>query len=243
MREALIYYAYKYQGEYSLIKKALANKEVYKILSYSDDLLTIYDKNYPKAFFNLQNPPFVIFYKGNLHLLNNPKLGIIGSRNPDDYGIYLTKLLASYIKPNYTIVSGLAKGIDYLAHSLMEEKHDCIGIVGSGLNYHYPYSSRELWNKIANQHLLLSEYPPNSKPLKHHFLMRNRLIAALSNKLVVVQAGLNSGSLNTVSEAICLNQEIYTFPTNIDNKLGYGNNLLIEQGCNLLSNINDIKDL
>ncbi|MGL5541192.1 MAG: DNA-processing protein DprA [Erysipelotrichaceae bacterium] len=243
MRNKLIAYAYKYHGEWDRIAQALANNEVVALPTEVADCLVLGDPHYPPAFLSLQKPPFVIFYKGNVHLLAQVGLCVIGTRTPSAQGVALCEVLFAHLPQNLVIVSGLAKGIDALAHQHALRRHQrCIGVVGSGLEVVYPKENAGLWQQMQHQ-LLLSEYPPHSAPLRHHFIMRNRLLAALGQALVVVEAKAKSGTMHTVSQALALGKEIYVFPHSWFNEQGMGCNILIEEGANVLKEPDDIRQI
>ena len=141
----------------------------------------------------------------------------------------------------YTIVSGLAKGIDSIAHYNAKKT---IAVIGNGLNVYYPYENRQLYELLFDKQLVLSEYPLDVVPLKRHFPFRNRIIAALGQAVIVTQAKEKSGTMLTVNEAINLNRDVYCIPYSYDDESGIGCNLLIQQGANMIiqNNLNDIFD-
>ena len=232
IREQLIYYSLKYAGEYSLILKAINDNESYEVVECLN-CLTILDELYPKAFLQLAYPPFVLYYKGDLSLLESSKVGIVGSRSACDYAIKATALVVEKLNDEgYTIVSGLTKGIDAIAH---ENAKKTIGILGSGIDYIYPLANKGLIERCFKEQLVLSEYPAMTKPLKHHFPIRNRLIAALSDEIYVMQASIKSGTMTTVNQAMDLNRSIHALPYEIFDKQGEACNMLIQEGASLIS--------
>lgn len=232
-RDYLIHYAIKYAGNYQKILKAYYNKE--KVYDLRKDVftVTILDKEYPSILRELEYPPLVLFYRGNLKLLDNPMLSIVGSRIPNKYGVDMTFKIVSEIAYKYTIVSGMAIGIDTLSHSYAINSNT-IAVLGSGIDYCYPKSNVELYQHLLKKHLIISEYPAMTSPNKQHFPWRNRIIAALGEKLIVVQAKIKSGTMHTVNEALKINRDVYVIPHQIDDEYGEGNNLLIQQGANIL---------
>jgi len=160
--------------------------------------------------------------------------GLFVSRRACRYGLTMTERCCGALKDE-VIVSGLALGIDGAAHrAALRLCRGTIGIAGCGLDRPYPAYNRDLYTELPKANLLLSEYPPQTPPLKHHFPWRNRLIAALSNRIVVMQAGFHSGTMLTVNEAIELNREVWCLPYPAMNKEGEGCNLLISQGAEIL---------
>ena len=234
MNKQILYYAIKYKGEYSSIKKAILNNEEWEEINYEGKYITILDEKYPKILFELDDPPYILFYEGNLDLLNYEKICIIGSRNCSTYADKSCYDLISSLDKNIVIVSGLAKGVDSLAHlNAIELGYSCIGVIGCGCDIIYPKENKDLFEEIKKYHLLLSEYPNHTKPLAHHFPMRNRILAALSKKCYVVEAKSKSGTMITVNYALALEREIIAFPYRYDDEFGKGCNELIEQGASI----------
>lgn len=230
--QELIALSIKYQGDYHALLKALLNEEK-ATLERPVQAITILDADYPSLFRELANPPLVLFYKGNRALLKEKTVAVIGSRNASAYALRMTGALCKELKKKYTIVSGLAKGIDAAAHrSALDAK--TIAVLGNGIDYIYPLLNKELTLEIAEKQLLLSEYPGKVLPLAAHFPFRNRLIAALGTKVFVMQSSSHSGTLTTVNEALNLNRDIYALPFAIDDPCGYGTNMLIAEGANLI---------
>lgn len=229
-REKLIGLAYKYSGEYFKIAKAIKEGEEVKEVSV-DNAITILDNNYPKDLLDLKYPPFVLFYKGNIDLiLNEKRIGVVGSRLPCDYAKEATrKLILSNI--DKVIVSGLAKGIDAIAHDTSKY---AIGVLGCGIDYIYPYENNYLYKKLEKQGLILSEYPLHAKPLSYHFPFRNRIIAALSKCVYVMQSSEKSGTVTTINEALELQKDVKVLPFSIFEDDGKYNNKLINDGALLI---------
>lgn len=224
-REQLIALAIKYRGEYFNIEKALKNNEKAN-LQENVKAITILDDNYPEMLFDLKYPPYVLFYEGNLNLLNERCVGVVGSRNPCDYSLKATKGLC--LNLDEVVVSGLAKGIDACAH---QNARRTIGILGSGIDYAYPYSNRKLISDIKKHGLVISEYPGMSEPLGFHFPFRNRIIVALSEKLYVMQSSEKSGTMTSVNEALNLGKDVRVLPYDIYMQEGTHNNRLIYEGA------------
>lgn len=194
---------------------------------YLPGCLTILDDDYPKELFHLHYPPLVLYYVGNLSLLKQSKIGIVGSRKPCDYAIAATRNLARRYQDE-VIVSGLAKGIDAIAH-LNSQK--TIGILGCGIRRYYPYANKELIDEVKKKGLLLSEYPGMALPLSFHFPFRNRIIAALAERIYVMQASVKSGTMTTVKEALELGKDIRVLPFQLDDQRGEGNTILLSEGA------------
>lgn len=205
---------------------------------YCDSLncgyITCFDSDYPNELKLLHNPPIVLYYMGNKNILQSSKIAVIGSRNNTSYGRRsLTRIMKNI--QNLTVVSGMAYGIDQLAHVLsIQNGLQTIAVVGGGLNKIYPQCP-EIINKLKKEHLIISEYPPGSKAYPWMFPMRNRIIAALSEKILVIEADIASGSLITVEVGLELNKEVYALPGSIFSKQSRGTNLLLEEGANVLT--------
>ena len=228
-RVTLISYSFHHLGEYDKIIKAINEHEVVDEVNIPN-AITIFDVDYPKELLNLRYPPLVLYYKGDLKLLKEDRIGIVGSRNPCEYAIKATQCLVK-AKKKKVIISGLAKGIDAVAH---ENAIKTIGILGCGIDYIYPRCNYDLIQKVSKEGLILSEYPTFSKPLGYHFPFRNRLIACLSNKVYVMQSALKSGTMTTVNEALELGKEVKVLPYDIFNENGTNNNHLIYEGAGII---------
>lgn len=241
MRNYLIRLAIYYQGNLSMIKKALINQLEIDEHIPLQPAITILDQDYPKELFALKQPPYVLFYQGNIQLLKEDKIAIVGSRNCTEYGKQLTKQIVERLNVRYTLVSGLAKGIDAYVHINAKKS---IAVLGNGINIDYPYCNKELYEHMRKHQLLLSEYPFDVKPEKYHFPLRNRIIAALAEKIIVTQAKIHSGTMLTVNEGLQLNKDIYATPYPFYDIEGAGCNRLIEQGAYILTseNFNSIFD-
>lgn len=234
MRKQILYYAVKYQGEYSKIKQAIQKDEKWEDLAYDGNYVTIIDDHYPKQLYDLYDPPFILFYEGNYSLLNQMMICVIGSRDCSILANYSTQEFIESLNKDVVIISGLARGIDTLAHQkAILMNHATIGVVGCGLDIVYPKSNEKLYQEMKKNHLILSEYPSGIQPLAHHFPMRNRILAALAYKVVIIEAKRRSGTMITAGVANDLNREIIAFPYRYDDEFGQGCNELIELGASI----------
>ncbi|MDH6366726.1 MULTISPECIES: DNA-processing protein DprA [unclassified Breznakia] len=243
MRERLLYYSVKYDGDVHAIKRAILHNEAYESITYPDPYITILDDVYPQEFLLLKYPPYVLYYKGDISLLNKRKIAVVGSRIMTRQGRYNCETLMRYVNKEYVSVSGLAKGVDAYIHQLSLHTRKTIAIVGCGLDIHYPKCNSFLYKEIETNHLLLSEYPNGSRPFSFHFPLRNRLIAALGEKLIVIEASKRSGTMLTVNEAIELNKEVYVFPYSFVENHVSGCNVLIQEGANIIVDNETIAEL
>ena len=210
-------------------------KENIHFLMYEDVL-------YPKRLKEIYLPPVVLFYKGRLELFNRLSIGIVGARNHTEYSKEaLEYLLPDILERKVSIISGLARGVDSLAHQLtLDLKGETIAVIGNGINICYPKENQSLYDTIGSKGLILSEYPLNSPPLKFHFPYRNRIIAGLSHGLCVIEAKLHSGSLITANVALSENRQVFALPGNITSEYSKGTNELITAGAFPIRNANDI---
>ncbi|WP_455224567.1 DNA-processing protein DprA [Granulicatella sp.] len=210
-------------------------KEGIHFLMYEDTL-------YPKRLKEIYLPPVVLFYKGRLELFNRLSIGIVGARNHTPYSKEaLDYLLPEILERKVSIISGLARGVDSLAHQLtLDLKGETIAVIGNGINVTYPKENKALYDAIARKGMILSEYPLDSPPLKFHFPYRNRIIAGLSHGLCVIEARLHSGSLITANVALSENRQVFALPGNITSEYSKGTNELITAGAFPIRNANDI---
>jgi len=239
-RVQLIAYSLKYEGENRRIHHAVMHNEPYEPVLGPPCVVTLLDDDYPECLRNLREPPYVLYYKGNLQWLRRESVSIVGSRHPKAYAINMTHLFGGELAQKYVIVSGLAKGIDALAHSVGLSGCSTIAVLGCGIDHIYPAENKALYLEIEKQGLMLSEYPGEVAPLKHHFPDRNRIVAALGKILIVMQADLKSGSMITVREALDLGKDIYTIPYDLTALEGQGCNLLIQQGAGMILDKEDL---
>jgi DNA processing protein len=200
--------------------------------------------NYPKALFDLQDFPKKIFYQGDLELLQRPLFAVIGSRNASHQGLIDANRFAKALSEHgFCIVSGLALGIDAAAHyGALANGVDgfTLAVCGTGLDIVYPANHLQLAKEIAQRGLLISEFPVGSQPKAFHFPKRNRLIAALSRGVLVIEAGLGSGSLITAHMANELGREVFALPGSIHSPHSKGCHQLIQDGAKLITRIEDI---
>lgn len=206
------------------------------------DWLFIEDQYYPDQLKEIYNPPLGLFYAGDVTFLASPMLSIVGSRKGTSYGqAVLRQLMPDFIAHSLTIVSGGARGIDAFAHKeAIKNKGRTIAVLGTGLNLVYPQENKRLQQQIAWNHLLLSEYPLNTRPDRAHFPMRNRIIAGLSFGTLVIEAEYRSGSLITSNIALNEGREVFAVPGSIFQDLSIGTNDLIKHGAKLVLSSSDV---
>ncbi len=204
--------------------------------------ISIIDDLYPEKLKEAYLPPIVLFYFGDLGLLKNEALAIVGSRNNTEYSVEVIRhLMPEIIQNQITIVSGLAKGVDRLAHLAAIANHGkTIAVIGTGLDQYYPRENESLQRTIAQNHLLLSEYPVGCRPARYHFPERNRIIAGLVRSILVTEAKYRSGSLITANLALQNNRNVLSIPGRIDSELSVGCNDLIQAGAKPVITAKDI---
>ena len=178
-------------------------------------LVTPADLAYPDLLYEIPDPPPVLYYDGNLDLLaacqQRPAVGIVGTRSPSEYGKRWTRRLTKTLcQAGFPIVSGLADGIDRVAHeSCLEANGQTIAVLGTGVDVFYPYRNRDLHREISRLGLLVSEHPPGTQPEKVHFPRRNRIIAGLSRATLVTEAPRKSGALITTKLANDYGRDVF----------------------------------
>jgi DNA processing protein len=208
-------------------------------------ILTLGDSNYPPELLQTEDPPLMLYAIGNLDLLQHPlRLAVVGSRSPTPQGALNAKdMSAALARSGVCIVSGLALGVDGAAHEgalSIGTQSATIAIVGTGLDRVYPRQHQNLAHRIAEHGLMLSEYPIGTPPLPSHFPKRNRLIAALTQGTLVVEAALSSGSLITAQLALEMGREVFAIPGSIHAPQAKGCHALIRQGAKLVESAQDI---
>ena len=205
-------------------------------------ILTWDSPEYPALLKEINDPPIILYAKGELSCLQQPKLAVVGSRNPTVTGSEnarkFTKELATY---GITIVSGLALGIDAQAHiGCLESGGQTIAVLGTGIDFIYPHRHVKLSQEISQSGLLMSEFPLKSPPIARHFPQRNRIISGLSLCTLVVESAIKSGSLITARMALEQNRDVLAIPGSIHNPLARGCHYLLQQGAKLVTSVTDV---
>ena len=206
-------------------------------------LLTCQDAAYPGILKNIYDPPALLYCKGKLPLLDDRlSVAVVGTRSCTPYGERCAEKLGYGLAAGGAIVvSGLAKGIDAAAaRGALRAGGTVIGVTGNGLDVHYPYESRYLYEDVAAAGLLLTEYPPGEEPASAHFPVRNRILSGLSHAVLVVEAPEKSGALITAANALEQGRDVYAVPGPIDAPASVGSNRLIRDGAGLVTDASDI---
>jgi len=210
----------------------------------NNGVLTIHDPGYPNLLREIHDPPPLLFYRGNPELLNHPQIAMVGSRNPSRDGAETALEFAKHLSnAGFAITSGLALGIDAIAHQgALAARKLTIAVAGTGLDRVYPARNRDLAHEIAHHGVLVSEFVPGTAPLAGNFPRRNRIISGLSVGTLVVEAAKQSGSLITARMAMEQSREVFAIPGSIHNPLARGCHALIRQGAKLVETAHDIME-
>ncbi|WP_081777207.1 DNA-processing protein DprA [Ruminococcus sp. FC2018] len=206
-------------------------------------IITLKDISYLRSF-GAVPAPIVLYVKGDPDtLLSSDAVGIIGARHPSDYSVKICSRFSSELaRSGRVIISGFASGIDRCAHlSCIRSGSRTVAVLGCGIGCDYPYGSLEIQKEIAASGAVISEYPPYSEPVRSNFTQRNRLIAALSSKLLVVEASAKSGCLNTVSHALTAGTDVFVIPPyQTDSERYRGQTELIREGAQIAFEPSDL---
>ncbi|MFL2029319.1 DNA-processing protein DprA [Loigolactobacillus zhaoyuanensis] len=205
-------------------------------------ILTWLDDAYPLYLRESYQPPSVLFYQGQLELLAQPALALVGARQATDYTQrVLTQFMPDLVAHHVVTISGLAAGADRMAHlTTLAARGRTIAVIGTGLDGYYPRANQALQQRIATDGLVLTEYPLGSKPQRYHFPERNRIIAGLCQALCVTEARQHSGSLITANLALQANRNVLAVPGALWQPLSVGCNQLIAAGARPVLSANDL---
>ncbi len=238
------------KAERTILKKIHLNKKQYLSLAEKEleeikrdgaiDIITFEDKNYPELLKKISDPPLLLYVKGEIPKEQN--IAVVGSRDSSPYGNKIAWVLSKDLAENdFTIISGLAMGIDTQAHKgAIDGQGKTVAVLGSGLKWIYPEENKELYSIIHQNGAIISEFPLHQKPDRFNFPRRNRIISGLSLGTVVIEAGNRSGALITASFALEQGREVFAVPGPISDRMSEGTNRLIKQGAKLVQDIDDI---
>ncbi|SFF85450.1 DNA-processing protein DprA [Streptococcus equinus] len=220
--------------------KSLDSKSLRKVFNQNPSI-SILDDEYPIELKNCYNPPVLLFYQGNVDLLKRPKMAVVGARTASQTGTKSVQKIVSELGNQFVIVSGLARGIDTSAHiSALKNGGATIAVIGCGLDVHYPKENKLLQEYLGKNHLILSEYAVGEAPLKFHFPERNRIIAGLSQGVIVAEAKMRSGSLITCERALEEGRDVFAIPGNILDGKSDGCHHLIKEGAKCITSGMDV---
>lgn len=205
------------------------------------------DLDYPLGLLHIYSPPFSLFYKGDISKINDRKsLSVVGSRRCSKYGEESTTCIINQLKNyNINVVSGLAVGIDSIAHrAALKNNINTVAVLGSGIDYIYPKINTSLYNDILNSGgCIISEFPLGTKPYPKNFPIRNRIISGIGDLLLVTEAGEKSGTLITAGLALDQGKEVMAVPGSIFSKGSCGTNKLLKDGAHVYTEVQDILDI
>ena len=206
-------------------------------------VVTYFDEDYPNKLKNINGAPNILYYKGNLSSASNLSIAVVGSRKATSYGKWTAeKFTRELSELGVTIISGLATGIDTIAHkTAIKYNSKTIGVIGCGINIVYPKKNETLYNEIVEADgAVISEYTFGMEPMPSNFPDRNRIISGLSEGVLVIEAQEKSGTLITAGHAANQGKEIFAVPGNIESLYSKGTNALIKDGAKLVTCIDDI---
>lgn len=213
----------------------LIDKHHVEVISYDDE-------RYPQLLKNISDPPIILYVKGNLTKSDVQALAVIGTRNCSIYGNELALNISQDLAAaGFTIVSGLARGIDTSAHKGALTRGRTIAVIGSGLANIYPKENTALSSTIERNGAVISEFPMATPPDRHHFPRRNRIVSGLSQGIVLIEAPLKSGAMITMEQGFAQGKKLFAFPARADMETFQGNHHLIKKGiAKLIDSVGDI---
>ncbi len=222
--------------------KISLDAEMEKLERYKVSVLTCEDTSYPPRLREIYDYPPVLYVRGNILPQDETLLAVVGTRRPTIYGRQVTEeIVADLARSKITIVSGLARGIDSIAHrATLDAGGKTIAVFASGLDIVYPAENAKLAQAIMEQGSLVSEYPLGTRPKAERFPLRNRIMSGLSAGVLVVEAGEQSGALITALQAVEQNREVFAIPGSILSPASKGTNRLIQEGAKLVRNCSDV---
>lgn len=222
-------------------KSGALDKELKLIGREKVSVIDIFDDQYPALLKEIFYPPLVLYIKGDIDTLKKNLFAIVGTRKPTSYGMSVAaKFSYKLASSGLCIVSGLAKGIDTIAHKQAIAAGQSIAVLGSGLRNIYPRENQKLSEKIAGRGAVISEFPLDTAPLRENFPRRNRIVSGLSLGVLLVEAAVRSGALITARLACEQNREVFAVPGSVNSALSKGTHLFIKEGAKLADSADDI---
>ena len=229
----------------AIFKKQLfwrAEKELDALRKVGGKLVNWKEPEYPQALLQIYDPPVMLYVRGDAQILNSPSLSIVGTRRPTVYGSQMAERMGRELAARgLTIVSGLARGIDAIAHQgATAVGGRAIGVLGTGIDVCYPKENKKLYEKVLERGAIVSEFPVGSHPAPENFPVRNRIIAGMPLGVIIVEGKQYSGSLITARLAMEFGREVFGVPGNVTQEVSFAPNLLIKQGAKLVTNAEDV---
>jgi DNA processing protein len=220
----------------------VVGRELSLLKEIGGKIITFKDEDYPNRLKDIYDPPALLYVRGELRREDELAIAIVGSRKTSPYGRWITEKIGQDLAHHgITVVSGMARGIDSVAHQgALQGGGRTMAVLGCGVDVIYPSENRNLFYQIIEQGAILSEFPIGSPPEGGHFPRRNRIISGLSMGVVIVQAGSESGSLITASYALEQGREVFAVPGNVGAEGSRGTNQLIKEGAKLVESTEDI---
>lgn len=252
--DILLYFSDKYKGDWGKIYNAIRNREKVDpedsekvVLKYKNKckVVALTDPDYPSSLKRMERPPFLLYYYGDLDYLHDGSrcVAYVGSREASCYGKKMASLICNRLAmDDYVVISGMARGIDAVAqNSAIDSGGRSVAVLGNGIDICYPLENKDLYDKLKLNGLIISEYPPGTKPSKDNFPSRNRIIAALSRLIIVGEANMHSGTLITINYGLEFGKDIACVPYHADEDSAC--NLLIRDGASIIASYEDVKSL
>ena len=220
----------------------VVEKELVLLKEAGGKMITLRDEDYPMRLKDIYDPPALLYVRGELRREDDLAIAIVGSRKTSPYGRWITEKIGQDLaRHGVTVVSGMARGIDSVAHmGALQGGGRTIAVLGCGVDVIYPSENRNLFHQIIEHGAVLSEFPMGSPPEGGHFPKRNRIISGLSIGVVIVQASAESGSLITAGYALEQGREVFAVPGNVGAEGSRGTNQLIKEGAKLVESTEDI---
>lgn len=234
--------AFKKSGDYHKAEQ-YAVHQLSKMNKSDGRIITLWDDEYPDLLKKIYDPPCYLFIKGNLKKEDKYSIAIVGTRNPSTYGVTMTeKFTQELARLGITIVSGLARGIDSVAHSsALKVGGRTIGVTGSGIDVIYPPENKNLYSRIAQSGGVISEYAMGTKPDAGNFPRRNRIVSGMTLGTIVVETGIDGGAMITANTALDQNRDVFAVPGLITDVRALGCNTLIRDGrAKLITSVDDV---
>lgn len=205
--------------------------ELKKLEKLGGKLISVWDHEYPQLLKKIYDPPLIFYLLGELKENDQYSIAIVGTRTPTNYGkVQAERISMDLVKQGITIVSGMARGIDSIAHnSAIKSGGRTIAVIGSGLDIIYPPENRKLFEKICESGVVISEFTLGTKPDAQNFPKRNRIISGLSLGIIIIETGITGGAMQTAAFALDQNRDVFALPGNIGVKQSEGTNLLIQK--------------
>lgn len=223
--------------------KEFVEKELNRLKKIGGRIVTVWDEDYPKLLKKIYDPPLLLYVKGNFNEKDNYSIAVVGTRGPTNYGkLQAERFVADLADQGITIISGLARGIDSIAHKTsLKHNSRTIAVIGSGLDVIYPPENKKLFDEIAEKGAVVSEFVLGTKPDAVNFPKRNRIISGMSLGTLVIETGINGGAMQTARLALDQSREVFAVPGNLGVRQSEGTNLLIQRGeAELVTSAEDI---